>query len=156
PGADLRRRLRPRQADEGDRRLPLPRRGRREEARGGGSGGAEEGGRIVRVRAREGMADRAMEGRWRQVTPRSQAPPGNALSGRLRLPAFPGSAWERTALQAPPALLSWDGASGQRQCGEAEPRKPCVPRRSLGTRRSAAVRRGGASQAVRSQAEPGT
>src|SRR5262249_59315944 len=88
-GGDLRRRLRPRQADEGDRRLPLPRRGRREEARGGGSGGAEEGGRIVRVRAREGMADRAMEGRWRQVTPGSEAPAGNARAGRLGLASAP-------------------------------------------------------------------
>src|SRR5207247_123438 len=52
------------------------------------------------------------------------------------IPSFPGSAWERTVLPAPPALLT--SASG---CGygsaalcEAEPRGQCVPRRSLATR----------------------
>jgi hypothetical protein len=45
---------------------------------------------------------------------------------------FPGSAWERYVLQAPPAVfVRRDRRISDR--GEAEPRRQCVPRQSLGT-----------------------
>lgn len=46
--------------------------------------------------------------------------------------SFPVSAWERNAWHAPPALSALGSAT---LCSsEAEPRRQCVPRRSLGTR----------------------
>jgi precorrin-4 C11-methyltransferase len=49
--------------------------------------------------------------------------------------SFPGSAWERTAPEAPPPVAApGEGDIHVIAISEAEPRGQCVPRRSLGTR----------------------